>query len=57
MLSGRRFPRVARAVLIPTLIVCGGIEFELLYTPWLKRVHLWREVSVVLHPFRSNGPT
>ena len=36
----RRFPVSARAVLIPTLIVCGGIEFELLYTPCLTRVHL-----------------
>ena len=53
----RRFPRVARAVLIPALIICAGIEFELLYTPYLKRVHLWREVSVVLHLFRGNSRT
>ena len=47
--------QVAR-LLIPLLMLCGGIEFVVLCTPCLKRVHLWREVSVVLHPFRSNGP-
>ena len=44
-------------LLIPPLMLCGGIKFVVLCTPYLKQVHLWHEVSVVLHPFRSNGPT